>query len=73
MMAENSRAQRARKTTIGISLASVGLTTMFASVYIALRLSVTTGILAYHVIFLAGFISLLYGTGYVLVANNLWG
>jgi hypothetical protein len=46
---------------------------MLASPFIALRLSVLTGILAYHVVFLAGFVSLLYGAGYVLLANNLWG
>ncbi|MBN1678582.1 MAG: hypothetical protein JW880_08595 [Candidatus Thermoplasmatota archaeon] len=72
-MSENEVRSRVKKTGIGLSLAAIGLITMFASPYIALRLSVLTGILAYHLVFLAGFVSLLYGAGYVLLANNLWG
>lgn len=72
-MAEKNRRKRAKKTALGASLSILGLTTMLASPFIALRLSVLTGILAYHVVFLAGFVSLLYGAGYVLLANNLWG
>jgi len=46
---------------------------MFASPYVALRLSVLMGIIVFHIIFLIGFVFLLYGVGYVLLANNLWG
>jgi len=72
-MFEDSKGNRVKRTTIGLSLASLGLITMFGSAYLAMRLSVMAGILVYHIAFLAGFISLLYGTGYVLLANNLWG
>ncbi len=72
-MAEKAQWSRLRRTSIGFSLSALGVTTMLSSPYIALRMSVLTGILTYHVVFLAGFVTLLYGAGYVLLANNLWG
>jgi len=72
-MFHSTQFSRRKGTAIGISLASLGLLIMFASPYIALSMSVLIGIIAFHIIFVVGFVFLLYGVGYILMANNLWG
>lgn len=72
-MFHSTQFSRRKGTAIGASLAALGLLTMLASPYIALRMSVLIGIIVFHIIFVIGFIFLLYGVGHVLMANNLWG
>ena len=64
---------RIEKTLLGAGLFGLGVVIMFLSPYAALRLSVVTRIPGYMAMYLCGFITLLYGTGQVLVANKLWG
>ena len=64
---------RAKKSLIGAGLVGLGLTIMMLSPYAALHLSIVTRVAGYTAMFLVGFISVLYGTGLVLLANNLWG
>lgn len=67
---------RAKRTIAGAGLAVLGFTTMMTSPYIrsdSLHLSVMVGLMGYTIVFIAGFVALLYGVGFVLLANNLWG
>jgi len=72
-MFHNTQFSRRKGTAIGVSLAALGLLTMLASPYIALSMSVLIGIVVFHIIFVVGFVFLLYGVGHILLANNLWG
>jgi len=57
-------------------LAVVGLSACLGAFLVSsdvLGLSVGTMLVAYVGIFLAGFVSLLYGIGLVMIDNNLWG
>ncbi len=72
-MFHSTQFSRRKGTAIGVSLAALGLLTMLASPYIAMSMSILIGIIAFHVIFIVGFVFLLYGVGHILMANNLWG
>jgi uncharacterized membrane protein len=72
-MFHNTQFSRRKGTAVGASLAALGLLTMLASPYIALSMSVLIGIIVFHIIFIVGFVLLLYGVGYILLANNFWG
>ena len=65
-----------KRTPIGATLAVVGLSACLGAFLVSsdvLGLSVGTMLVAYVGIFLAGFVSLLYGIGLVMIDNNLWG
>ena len=67
--------ERAKKTTLGLGMTAAGLSAMAVSPVAGriLGLSPVNNMGSYYLLFLIGFISLLFGVGYVLVANNLWG
>ena len=69
------RSDRAKKTLIGVGLTAAGLSSMVISPTLgrALGLSELGNMGSYYLIYLLGFISLLFGVGQVLIANNLWG
>jgi len=65
-----------KRTPIGAVLVVVGLAACLGAYLVStesLGLSVGSMVAAYAAIFLAGFVSLLYGTGLILIDNNLWG
>lgn len=66
---------RIRKTLTGTGLVAAGLSAMFASPLAgtAFGLSQVGNMGSYYLLYLAGFVALLFGVGQVLVANNLWG
>jgi len=54
----------------------LGFTAMMLSPYAgtgSLGLAFPESIVAYAVIFICGFVSLLYGAGLILIDNDLWG
>ena len=67
--------EKGKKTLFGLGLAATGLTAMVVSPVAgsALGLSQAANLGSYYLVYLVGFISLLFGVGYVLIANNLWG
>ena len=67
--------ERAKKTLFGLGLTAAGLSAMFVSPLAgtALGLSMAGNMGTYYLIYFAGFVALLFGVGYVLIANNLWG
>ena len=67
--------KRAKKTLFGLGLTFTGLSSMAASPFAgkAVGLSDVLNLGSFYVLYLAGFIALLFGVGYLLVANNLWG
>lgn len=67
---------RKKKTLLGAVMVPTGILMWFISPYMRadeLHLSVVVGLSGFAVIFLSGFIMALYGTGLILVDNNLWG
>ncbi len=66
---------RAKKTLFGLGLTAAGLSAMFASPIAgtALGLSKVGNMGTYYLVYFLGFVALLIGVGYVLIANNLWG
>ena len=67
--------ERAKKTLFGLGLTAAGLLSMAASPFAgkAIGLSDVINLGSFYVLYLAGFVLLLFGVGYLLVANNLWG
>jgi hypothetical protein len=65
-----------KRTPIGATLVALGLSACLGAFLVSsdvLGLSVGTMLVAYVGIFLAGFVSLLYGIGLIMIDNNLWG
>ncbi|HEX7393135.1 MAG TPA: hypothetical protein VF374_09360 [Thermoplasmata archaeon] len=65
-----------KRTPIGAAFVVLGLSACLGAFLVSsdiLGLSAGTMLMAYVAIFLAGFVSLLYGTGLILIDNNLWG
>ena len=65
-----------KKTLVGAGLAALGFTTIMISPYAGagwFGVSFPWSIVVYTVVFLLGFVSMLYGAGLVLMENDLWG
>lgn len=67
--------KRAKKTLLGLGLTVTGLSSMAASPFAgkAMGLSEVLNLGSFYVLYIAGFVLLLFGVGYLLIANNLWG
>ena len=67
--------KRAKKALFGLGLTAAGLSTMAVSPFAgtALGLSTVVNLGSFYVLYLIGFVSLLFGVGFLLVAGNLWG
>jgi hypothetical protein len=67
--------RRAKKTLFGLGLTATGLSSMAVSPFAgkAVGLSDVLNLGSFYVMYLAGFVVLLFGVGFLLIANNLWG
>ena len=67
--------KRAKKTLFGLGLTATGLSTMAVSPFAgkAMGLSEVLNMGSFYVLYLTGFVALLFGVGFLLVATNLWG
>jgi len=67
--------RRAKKALFGLGLTATGLSAMAVSPFAgnAMGLSEVVNLGSFYVLYLAGFVVLLFGVGYLLIAGNLWG
>ncbi len=67
--------KRAKQTLFGLGLTVTGLSAMAVSPFAgkAIGLSDVVNLGSFYMMYLAGSVALLFGVGYLLVANNLWG
>jgi len=63
------------RTLLGIGLTAGGLCAMIFSPIVgtALGFSPAGNMGSYYLLYLVGFVSLLFGVGIVLIANDMWG
>ncbi len=67
--------KRAKKTLFGLGMTAAGFSTMFASPFAgkAIGISDVANLGSFYLLYISGFVVLLFGVGYLLLACNLWG